>query len=85
MVGQFVRLTGRKPGDPALAGIVAVTSFPAYEVPGDTAKVRVRVDNPANETVSVRVGDKSAEATGDSKRAAEQSAAEALLTELARV
>ena len=36
-------------------------------------------------TVSVRVGDKSAEATGDSKRAAEQSAAEALLTELARV
>jgi hypothetical protein len=29
--GQFARLTGRSPGDPALAGIVAVTSFPAYD------------------------------------------------------
>ena len=35
-------------------------------------------------TVSVRACGKTAEATGDSKRAAEQSAAEALLTELAR-
>jgi AcrR family transcriptional regulator len=29
--GQFARLTGRTPGDPALAGIVTVTSFPAYD------------------------------------------------------
>ena len=35
-------------------------------------------------TVSVRAGGKAAEACGDSKRAAEQLAAEALLTELAR-
>jgi hypothetical protein len=28
---QFARLTGRTPGDPALAGIVTVTSFPAYD------------------------------------------------------
>jgi AcrR family transcriptional regulator len=28
---QFARLTGRTPGEPALAGIVTVTSFPAYD------------------------------------------------------
>jgi len=28
---QFARLTGRTPGDPALTGIVAVTSFPLYD------------------------------------------------------
>jgi AcrR family transcriptional regulator len=34
---QFARLTGRSPGDPALAGIVAVTSFPAYDALGALA------------------------------------------------
>lgn len=35
--GQFARLTGRTPGDPALAGIVAVTSFPTYDALGSLA------------------------------------------------
>jgi AcrR family transcriptional regulator len=35
--GQFARLTGKDPGDPALAGIVAVTSFPAYDALGALA------------------------------------------------
>jgi AcrR family transcriptional regulator len=60
---QFARLTGRTPGDPALAGIVAVTSFPAYDAlgvladrPGPAAEVILRMArallaNPAVETV----------------------------------
>lgn len=34
---QFGRLTGLPPGDDALAGIVAVTSFPAYDALGALA------------------------------------------------
>jgi AcrR family transcriptional regulator len=34
---QFARLTGKPLGDPALAGIVAVTSFPMYDALGPLA------------------------------------------------
>jgi AcrR family transcriptional regulator len=35
--GQLARLSGRAPGDPALAAVIAVTSFPAFDALGPVA------------------------------------------------